>query len=131
MSAYNSEEFDIREPGPYPEYEDAELAEFLEYPMEFELAEIDFNGPLSLKDRLESLGYEIPVLKVEREVTRLDWSSDDFRLPRSTHDIYEDVSYEEFQEILGRLSPSHDNSDVIRFKIDYESIWRGLTGKPM
>jgi len=131
MSAYNSEEFNIHDIGRYPEYEFVDLAESLDFSKRLDQIDISFNGSTSLKERLESLGYQIPVLKIERDVPRLDWSSDDFHLPRSTRDIYDDVSYEEFQEIISRLGSIQGNSDVVRFKIDFESIWRGLTGKPM
>ncbi|MHA1518610.1 MAG: hypothetical protein ACTSRK_00370 [Promethearchaeota archaeon] len=93
----------------------------------------DFGTRKAMQVQLESNGYQIPVLQVERSITPLEELDEDrFRLPITKHDIYEDVEYRELCEILKRISPRYSqNSEEIHFRIDYRSIWKGLTGTAM
>jgi hypothetical protein len=80
-----------------------------------------------MEEYLEAAGYQIPKLMIERSVFTFQSVPDDFQLPRKIHDIYEEKSFSEFQQILSRIqSPENSKPDMIHFKIDYKSIWRGI-----
>ena len=41
-----------------------------------------------------------------------------------------EISYSEFCKILRRLgNESNNNWESVRFRIDYRTIWKGITGK--
>ena len=81
-----------------------------------------------MQDRLENLGYDLPVLLIERSQKQDPWKLENFNLPNTPHDIYEESSFEDLHKILSRLQRSPGRADPIHFKIDYQSIWKGLTG---
>ncbi|MCF2139265.1 MAG: hypothetical protein K9W44_04345 [Candidatus Lokiarchaeota archaeon] len=84
----------------------------------------------SIQQKLRTYGYKIPVLQIERNSLKSFQTPDkEFKLPIDTHDIYEDAEYSELCEILRRMDPnSNQNDEVIRFRIDYRTIWQGITG---
>ncbi len=81
----------------------------------------------TLQARLEAFGYHVPILKVRREMTFPVGNSKKFDLFNPSHDIYENKSFNEFQNIITRLRPG----EQVEFKLqmNYKNIWRGLTGK--
>ena len=92
----------------------------------------DFGSPTEMQFQLEANGYQIPVLQLERHITPTELDDDRFRLPITKHDIYEDVEYAELCNILNRInSPYSQSPEEIHFRIDYRSIWKGLTGSAM
>ena len=84
-----------------------------------------------MENRLISKGYDLPVLLLERspQLEQDPWKLESFHLPTSPHDIYVGSSFEEFHQIVSQLQAIPGNAaEPIRFKLDYRSIWRGLTG---
>ncbi|TFH29238.1 MAG: hypothetical protein E4G98_04180 [Promethearchaeota archaeon] len=92
-----------------------------------------FGSLNDIQVQLEAHGYQIPVLQVERQITPLtELDGDRFRLPITKHDIYEDVEYAELCDILKRITSTYSqNPEELYFRIDYRSIWKGLTGSAM
>ena len=79
--------------------------------------------------RLIRLGYDLPVLLIERSQEQEPWHLGNFYLPTSPHDIYVESSFEELHKIVARLqATTGKEAEPIHFKIDYQAIWRGLTG---
>ncbi|MHA1746418.1 MAG: hypothetical protein ACTSWW_10490 [Promethearchaeota archaeon] len=80
----------------------------------------------SMQNRLMSKGYDLPVVLLERSQQSYQdpWRLESFTLPTSKHDIYVESSFEEFHKIVSHLQ----GVEPIRFKLDYQSIWKGLTG---
>ncbi|MHA1672818.1 MAG: hypothetical protein ACTSYI_04265 [Promethearchaeota archaeon] len=103
------------------------------FPEENSQGIFDFGSPNDMQFQLEANGYQIPVLQVERQITPLTELDDDrFRLPITKHDIYEDVEYAELCNILNRINTAYSqNPEEIHFRIDYRSIWKGLTGSAL
>lgn len=95
--------------------------------------EMIFDSSVSIKTKLESKGFRVPVLQIERTSLPLNRGDDGtFQLPITKHDIYDDIEYAELNRILQRLDPTNKiEGEVIRFRLDYRSIWKGLTGKAM
>lgn len=87
----------------------------------------------AIEVKLKNYGYKIPVLQIERDKSSQTFEEDwEFELPIETHDIYEDLEYSEFCAILRRLEEnSNNNPEPIRFRIDYRTIWKGITGKDL
>jgi len=79
-----------------------------------------------MQNRLLSKGYDLPVLSLKRshQPDPDPWRLESFHLPTSPHDLYEESSYEEFQTIVAHIQ----GEEQVHFKLDYHSIWRGLTG---
>jgi hypothetical protein len=132
MSLYQDKEHEIESIGlesPNLIVLEEDLSQFLD-----ESANFDFDARFHgrAQEKLESLGFRIPILQVERTTPPLMGSEKQFRLPITNHDIYEEVSYDEFRGILTRISDDHcQDYESIHFKIDYQAIWRGLTGTVM
>ncbi|WP_457558799.1 hypothetical protein [Candidatus Harpocratesius sp.] len=84
----------------------------------------------AIQQKLQTYGYRVPVLQIERNSLKSFQTPDkEFKLPIETHDIYEDAEYSELCEILRRMDPNSKHNDgVIRFRIDYRTIWQGITG---
>jgi hypothetical protein len=86
-------------------------------------------NPSRLWNDLQERGYRIPppLLLVERRSSIPPWDSAEFQLPAMI-DAYQETSYNEFQDILTRMQGKIEGSDeYIHFKLDFQSIWRGLT----
>jgi hypothetical protein len=85
-------------------------------------------NPTRLWNDLQDRGYRVPppLLLVERELHSPARDSAEFQLP-VTVDAYQETSYQEFQNILLRMQGKTERSDeYIHFKLDFQSIWRGL-----
>ncbi|MHA1776980.1 MAG: hypothetical protein ACTSWC_09395 [Promethearchaeota archaeon] len=85
----------------------------------------------AMQNKLQTYGFNIPVLQIERRNPNQSQEDNwEFELPIETHDIYEDLEYSEFCKILRRLgNESNNNWESVRFRIDYRTIWKGITGK--
>ncbi len=88
----------------------------------------NYFNPRKMEQELEQRGYAIPKLLVERKIEPMGKHDDDYQLPTSIHDIYEETTYSEFQKILARIHPDQNNaSGVIHFKIDYDAVWKAVS----
>lgn len=86
-------------------------------------------NPRFIEENLEQLGYQIPKLYIQRQQESNSLKSEEFELPQS-HDIYEETTFSEFQQILTRLKDStYASNEVIYFTINYQAIWNGLQRK--
>ncbi len=103
------------------------------FPEESSQGIFDFGSLNEMQFQLEANGYQVPVLQVERQITPLSELEDDrFRLPITKHDIYEDVEYAELCDILNRINTAcSQDPEEIHFRINYRTIWKGLTGSAM
>ncbi len=79
-----------------------------------------FNKNEDLQMHLRSRGYQIPTLSVERAVPLPSGIEKDFHLPSTTHDIYEETSFNEFRGLLSRLQPGEEVS--FQLQLDYKDI---------
>lgn len=85
-------------------------------------------NPTRLWNDLQERGYRVPppLLLVERQINNLVCDSGEFQLPAAV-DAYKETSYQEFQHILLRMQGGTEGSDdCVHFKLDFQSIWRGL-----
>lgn len=85
-------------------------------------------NPNRLWNNLQIRGYRVPppLLLVERQSLLSGRDSAEFELP-AIADAYQETSYQEFQDILLRMQGSaEDSEEFIHFKLDFQSIWRGL-----
>lgn len=85
-------------------------------------------NPNRLWNNLQIRGYRVPppLLLVERQSLPITRDSAEFELPAML-DAYQETSYQEFQAILLRMQGrSEDSEEFVHFKLDFQSIWRGL-----
>jgi hypothetical protein len=76
---------------------------------------------------LEAQGYSIPKLLVERDKSESTDLSEGFELPVKVHDIYEETTFQEFRDILSRITTGKMvEPSYIRFKLDFQAVWVGL-----
>lgn len=87
----------------------------------------DLFNSKKMEEHLEAQGYQIPKLYIERQSSLQTPENEEFNLPLQSRDIYEETTYQEFQEILSRLQAHYDTpSDIIHFKINFEPIWKAI-----